>query len=67
MIYLDTTTHNVGDEAILFSIIAALMNENIGITVLSNDPEYTRKTYGVEAVNRWKLKEVMAAIRIQMG
>lgn len=61
--------HNVGDEAILYSIIAALRksNEDIGITVLSNDPEYTRKTYGVEAVNRWKLKEVMAAIRESDG
>ncbi len=57
--------HNVGDEAILFSIIEALKkaNPHVEITVLSNDPDYTIKTYGVNAVNRWKLKEVSATIK----
>lgn len=61
--------HNVGDEAILFSIIHALRKQNpeIEITVLSNDPQYTEKTYGVKAVNRWKIKEVMAAIKSSDG
>ncbi|MGO4888784.1 polysaccharide pyruvyl transferase CsaB [Anaerobacillus sp. MEB173] len=61
--------HNVGDEAILYSIITALRNldEKIHITVLSNDPAYTEKTYGVAAVNRWKMKEVIAAIRESDG
>ncbi|RXJ02959.1 polysaccharide pyruvyl transferase CsaB [Anaerobacillus alkaliphilus] len=57
--------HNVGDEAILFSIIQALKkaNQHVQITVLSNDPDYTKNTYEVDAVNRWKLKEVSAAIK----
>ena len=51
---------NVGDEAILFSIIQALreVDPTIGITVLSNQPEKTASTYGVEAVNRWDLKQI---------
>lgn len=60
---------NVGDEAILYSIIQALRKEDttIGITVLSNQPSKTEATYGVEAVNRWNLKEVMNAIRQSDG
>ncbi|RUL53199.1 polysaccharide pyruvyl transferase CsaB [Lysinibacillus antri] len=56
---------NVGDEAILFSIIHALRKcqENIEITVLSNNPPETEKTYGVKAVNRWKLKEIRDALK----
>ncbi|QKS72381.1 polysaccharide pyruvyl transferase CsaB [Paenalkalicoccus suaedae] len=56
---------NVGDEAILQSIVQALREQqrNIEITVLSNQPEKTAKTYGVKAVNRWKLKDVFSAIR----
>lgn len=60
---------NVGDEAILYSIIQALRAEDstIGITVFSNQPSKTEATYGVEAVNRWNLKEVMNAIRQSDG
>lgn len=60
---------NVGDEAILFSIINALKKweANIEITVLSNNPEVTKKTYGVQAVNRWKMKEVINAIKSSDG
>jgi polysaccharide pyruvyl transferase CsaB len=56
---------NVGDEAILYSIIQALkkVDPSIKITVLSNNPEYTKKTYDVGAVNRWKLKEVSAVLK----
>lgn len=61
--------HNVGDEAILQAIIHALRAEksDINITVLSNDPEYTKKTYGVDAINRWKLPAVFKAIRAADG
>lgn len=61
--------HNVGDEAILSSMIQALKkcDSTIEITVLSNDPAYTEKTYGVRAVNRWSLKEVTKAIRSSDG
>lgn len=60
---------NVGDEAILYSIIQALREEDatIEITVLSNQPEKTAETYGVDAVNRWKLGEVMTALRNANG
>lgn len=56
---------NVGDEAILFSIINALKNlrPEIEITVLSNRPEYTKETYKVNAVNRRKLKEINRAVK----
>lgn len=57
--------HNVGDEAILQAIITALRkkNKDIEITVLSNDPDYTKGTYTVDAVDRWQMSEVMNAIR----
>ena len=60
---------NVGDEAILYSIIQALKKNDpeIEVTVLSNNPEYTKKTYGVQAVNRWKLGEVYSAIKASNG
>ncbi|WP_067728643.1 polysaccharide pyruvyl transferase CsaB [Oceanobacillus damuensis] len=60
---------NVGDEAILFSIIQAIRNtrEDVKITVLSNNPEATRQTYGVEAVNRWKLKEISDVLKFSDG
>ncbi|ERN52000.1 polysaccharide pyruvyl transferase CsaB [Alkalihalophilus marmarensis] len=56
---------NVGDEAILFSIISALREQqpDIKLTVLSNQPEKTAETYQVDAVDRWKLKDVSAAIK----
>lgn len=52
--------YNIGDEAILKSIIEALRNEdpNIDIVVLSNDVEYTKNTYKVNAINRWKLNDI---------
>ena len=52
--------YNIGDEAILKSIIEALRNEdpNINIVVLSNDVEYTKSTYKVNAINRWKLNDI---------
>ncbi|WLR50616.1 polysaccharide pyruvyl transferase CsaB [Bacillus tianshenii] len=61
--------HNVGDEAILLSIIEALRKERpgIGITVLSNDPEYTKETYSVNAVNRWSMGDVLQALRSSDG
>lgn len=60
---------NVGDEAILFSIIEAMrkVQPNINITVLSNSPEKTAKTYGVNAVNRWSFSEVSRAIKSADG
>ena len=52
--------HNIGDEAILKSIIIALRQEkpDIKITVLSNDVEHTKKTYNVDAINRWNIGKI---------
>lgn len=64
---------NSGDEAVLKSILLALEEEGLtsGIdikpVVLSNDPEWTRRTYGVEAVHRMKLSEVRKAIKSSNG
>ncbi|WP_318503429.1 polysaccharide pyruvyl transferase CsaB [Bacillus sp. T3] len=60
---------NLGDEAILFSIIQELKNNlpNTRITVLSNNPDNTKELYGVNAVNRWNLLDVMKAIRQSDG
>ncbi|RBW67594.1 polysaccharide pyruvyl transferase CsaB [Bacillus taeanensis] len=57
--------NNVGDEAILYSIIASLKKQHpaIEIVVLSNDPAYTEKTYRVKAVNRWKIPEIMKTLK----
>ncbi|MDZ5606102.1 polysaccharide pyruvyl transferase CsaB [Bacillus pseudomycoides] len=61
--------YNVGDEAILQSIIKALHEEepNLELVVLSNDPDYTKKMYGVEAVNRWDIRAVYGAIKRSDG
>ncbi|TYR76002.1 polysaccharide pyruvyl transferase CsaB [Rossellomorea vietnamensis] len=60
---------NVGDEAILFSIITALRESQpeIKISVLTNDPQHTSDTYNVNAVNRWKMKEVSQVIKSADG
>lgn len=64
---------NSGDEAVLQSILTALQEESrtsgIDITpvVLSIDPEWTSKTYGVKAVHRMKLAEVRHAIKNSDG
>lgn len=56
---------NLGDEAVLQSIIQALQFEepNLEIMVLSNDPENTEKRYGVRAQSRWQLAEVFRALK----
>lgn len=56
---------NLGDEAVLHSIIRALRETDptVQITVLSADPAGTAARYGVEARNRWKLGEIIAALR----
>lgn len=56
---------NIGDEAVLYSIISVLRKElgQVQITVLSNNPEKTKALYGVESINRWKLKEIAKVIK----
>ncbi|QTB27586.1 polysaccharide pyruvyl transferase CsaB [Lysinibacillus sphaericus] len=60
---------NVGDDAILLSIIQALKKweNDIEITVLSNNPTATEQTYGVKAVNRWKMKEIHQLLKTADG
>ncbi|WKA57839.1 polysaccharide pyruvyl transferase CsaB [Planococcus shenhongbingii] len=60
---------NVGDEAILYAITQSLKEyyPKIEIVVLSNKPEKTAATYGVESVNRWNIAEVAKAIKAADG
>ena len=53
---------NLGDELLLQACIEKLGKHN-EIIVLSNNPEETRKNFGVEAVNRWRYREVIKALR----
>ncbi|GAA0866118.1 polysaccharide pyruvyl transferase CsaB [Paraclostridium tenue] len=61
--------NNAGDEAILKSIIIALreVNPTIDIVVLSNDIEHTKKTYNVDAINRWNIFKIYNELRKSDG
>lgn len=56
---------NIGDEALLASMISALRSEiqNLHIIVLSVKPEMTAARYGVEAVDRLNPVSVFAAMK----
>ncbi|MFD1929320.1 polysaccharide pyruvyl transferase CsaB [Sporosarcina siberiensis] len=60
---------NIGDEAILYAIIQSLrkMHPDLEVTVLSNNPKVTAERYHVKAVDRWKLKDVVRAIKMSDG
>ncbi|MED1672583.1 polysaccharide pyruvyl transferase CsaB [Pallidibacillus thermolactis] len=60
---------NIGDEAILFSIIESLrrLDSQIHLTVLSNNPEFTKATYRVHSVNRWNWKEIHTVLKTADG
>lgn len=55
---------NAGDDAILESIKQTVekVSDDIELTVLSKDPQLTRKQYGLKAVNRFHFPEVLAAL-----
>ncbi len=57
--------HNLGDEAVLYSMLQALREYDPGFqpVVLSADPHFTARTYDVESVNRWNFGEVKEALR----
>lgn len=57
--------NNLGDEAVLYSILHSLRRciPGIEITVLSNDPAATAREYEVAAVDRWNLRAVAGAVR----
>jgi polysaccharide pyruvyl transferase CsaB len=52
---------NVGDEAVLYSIINGIKGRlpDTNITVLSSSPESTRATYKVDAINRYSLFDIL--------
>ncbi len=55
---------NFGDEAILSVLVNHLkLLQDTDITVFSSDVEYTETTYGVKAVKRFCLKEVVKTIK----
>jgi len=56
---------NLGDEAVLYSMLQTLRREIPGleITVLSNNPAATAREHGVAAVDRWKMAQVAGALR----
>ncbi len=56
---------NIGDEAVLYTIISTLKKEIPGakIMVLSNNPEKTAQIYDVQSINRWDLKNIARVIK----
>ena len=68
---------NLGDEAVLLAMLDAFQKQwaqrekerpgapsrALKVIVLSNDSGQTKELYGVEAVNRWQLKEVYRVLR----
>jgi len=55
---------NIGDEAILYSMIQAFdAVGGIEPVALSNNPDYTRKQYNIEAADRWKLLTLIKSLR----
>lgn len=57
--------NNTGDEAIMLSMHKNIqgLGDNYHITVLSNKPKETKEKYGIEAVYRFGVREVLRAIR----
>jgi len=57
--------NNSGDDAILKAIVKELKraDASLEITALSNNPPATEQVYQIKAVNRFKAKEVMKAIK----
>lgn len=56
---------NAGDEAMLTAMIEAftLLDPHIVITVLSGNPEQTRRQHGVKAIHRLNYPEIIVALR----
>jgi polysaccharide pyruvyl transferase CsaB len=56
---------NCGDEAILKTMVTNFrkMADDIDITALSNNPDFTEKEYDIQSVRRFSIKEVLSAVR----
>jgi polysaccharide pyruvyl transferase CsaB len=53
---------NLGDELILQVLIDALKERKAHITVLSQNPEKTRQQYGVDAISRTSILDIVEAL-----
>ena len=56
--------NNIGDESILKAVVDNLRDriEDIDITVLSQNPESTREKFGVKAVDRMSVAQIVKSI-----
>lgn len=56
---------NAGDDAILQSIHQSILSasDQVSVTALSNDPEQTRRAYGINAVSRLRLGAIWRELR----
>lgn len=56
--------NNIGDESILKAVVDNLKDriENIDITVLSQNPQSTREKFGVKAVDRMSIAQIVKSI-----
>lgn len=57
--------HNSGDEAMLYAMLQALREAVPGLkaTVLSRDPGYTARVFGVGSISRADIRQVYQALR----
>lgn len=55
--------NNIGDEAMIETMSTLLAKRDLGLIVLSSNPEKTKELYNVQAYDRNKLGEVIKAIK----
>lgn len=55
--------NNTGDEAMIETMSTLLAKRDYGLIVLSSNPERTKELYNVQAYDRYKLSEVVKAIK----
>lgn len=55
--------NNTGDEAMIETMSVLLAKRNYGLIVLSSNPEKTKELYNVQAYDRYKISDVIKAIR----
>ncbi len=56
--------NNTGDEAMIETMSTLLAKRDCALIVLSSNPEKTKEAYNVQAYNRYKLSEIIKAIRL---
>ena len=55
--------NNTGDEAMIETLSTLLAKRDYGLIVLSSNPERTKELYNVQAYDRYKLGEIVKAIK----